>query len=212
MTVEQQLIDEQLNHPKFGVLYQRLYEMTQRTIDEFFSDVTMPTVVLSLETDRSDRQGWYDAEDGLGLKNRINLNPNAIRDGNHAAEVIAHELLHVWAHVVGRPTVGNEHTDEFHERMFSLFGIRTEGTNGRHTANDERWEEWLDQNRDLQLSSILLPGLNKKPPRRMLRHYCQHCDSSFHSRTRMKVICGSCCFKFHDVEEALFLVDESSEW
>lgn len=191
--------ERQVEHEKFGELFRRMYVLIERTTEEYFYDVEMPMVVLSFERDRMDKLGWYMPEDGMGIEHRMNLNVYALRDGTHAAEVIAHEMLHVWEYAVGRH-VGGDHSDEFNERMFSLFGIRTEGPTGKHMAHDERWDEWLAQNSDLGLEKILLPGHNRKPGRQMLRHHCPTCDVSFHARRRMNVICGDC--------RAKFLVDE----
>lgn len=210
MNIEEQIRKRQMEHEVFGPMYGRLYTFVDRTIDEFFWDVPdFPWPTLSMEKGRAGRAGHYEPVDALGVPHRINLNPFELRDGAQAAETLAHELLHMWEELTGQPTLDNVHSEEFNERMFSLFGIRTEGHDGRHTASDERWDEWLEKNADLNLSAIILPGSEKKVKRRMLKHTCPHCGATFHARKKMSVICGACCWKFHDVEDAKFLVDES---
>jgi hypothetical protein len=188
----------QCNDSPLGTIYKRLYEFANWVVAEFFEDTPrMAVPVLALEQDKPSRSGFYDpayANSGP----RICLNPYSANDGVGMGETLVHELLHHWQYTVGRPTEGNHHTAEFHERMWALFGIKTDEENGRHFGHDERWDEIVDVMKErFHLDSFKLPGANAKAaPRRMLRHHCPGCGESFHARTKKSVKCVACDIEY----------------
>lgn len=174
-----------------GPLFSALHTFADRTIEEFYYDTPeLPHPVVSMQPDRRDRNGYYTRLDGYGLVHRININPLCHRNGEEAAETLAHELVHLWQEYVGRPIQRNYHTPEFHARM-ALYGIVTEGKQGKHLRHEGRWPVWLEENADLDLASFALPGATQRPRRNLLKHLCP-CGKTFRSRTPLAVTCDEC--------------------
>jgi SprT-like family len=180
-----------------GPLFSALHTFADRTIDEFYSDTPdLPHPVVCMEKDRINRAGYYTTKDGYTLVHRINLNPFVLRTGVEAAETLAHEIVHLWQAHVGRPTKRNYHAIEFHEMMFNLYGIKTSGKAGKHYGHDERWDEWMERNSDLELEEFILPGTDAKKPRAMIKHQCPDCGASFRCRRVLSVLCLDCSVPF----------------
>ena len=172
----------QLEHGNLSTLFEAMYTLCDRIIGTFFDDAEMVMPVVTLDHDGS-VAGKFTAGSSLGLGPVINLNPWGNKDGIEMAETLAHEVLHLWEHTVGTLNDNNRHTDEFHQRMWALYGIRTTGTSGRHGGHDHRWDEFLQMQDDLHLDWFNLPG--PKIRRRQFKHECMGCGRSFWSRTKM---------------------------
>jgi hypothetical protein len=145
----------QYHLPETGTWWRTIHKFLERTLDEFWYSTT-PYPVLSME--ETDGLSHYDSMNGMGLRHVIVLNHQRIRDGEHAAELLAHELVHLHQDIIGVPTVFNIHTEEFHSLMFTTYGIATHGANGVHTGYTGRWEEWLEENLDLGLGKFKFGG------------------------------------------------------
>jgi hypothetical protein len=199
---------------RVGHLFKALHTFADRTIVRFFSDCReMQTVmpVLSFDELRNDRRGVYRAKDGYTLAHSITLNPYALRDGEEAAEVLAHELVHVWENVTGNQQSENYHGAQFHERMMR-YGIETAGRHGRtvrHVTVDGEpvWANWLAENEDLQLGKFILDGYAKEARRRMLKWGCPACGFSF--RTRRNDVNAICMMQ--DCAEPFERMDETGD-
>lgn len=146
----------------FGVLFTSFNAFVDRTMEEFFMDTPdLPIPILKFEqsADQPNIRGYYQKIDGSGIHHRLGLNPMRIRNGEEAAEVIAHELVHLWQQYVGRPCEENRHTEEFHEQMMERYNIITEGPHGTlkgfHTP---LWDAWMIENEDLRLPEFIFPG------------------------------------------------------
>lgn len=185
---------------ELGPLFQRMYKFSDRTIEEFFQDTpSLPKPVLSFDKDHKDRRGHYSQMDGYRLVHKINLNPFVLATAEEAAEVLAHELVHLWQAHVGRPIMRNYHGTEFHLRM-RQYGIETEGKEGRHLRYiDVTWPNWLVENEDLELDKFILPGANKEKGRQLIKHECPGCGTSFRSRKELAVQCLECDAQFEIV-------------
>jgi hypothetical protein len=188
------LRENQMGHPELGGLFEALYTLTERIYGEFFWDAPeMPLPFITLEREQRGRLGSYVPWSTSSIANVINLNPFVHATGADLATTLAHEIMHLWENHVGEPTINNLHTERFHERMWTLYGIRTEGEEGVTFNVDERWEDWMRTNDDLRLESYLLPGQGeRKPPRRMKRHQCPSCGTSVHARRSLNLVCGDC--------------------
>lgn len=166
-----------------SIFFRAMYDLSARIRDEFYPDVPdLPKPLISLDDDRPNRRGWYMAQDGALLMDRINLNIDAIPDGLIAAEVLAHEMVHMFENHVGTPCVDEHHGSLYHDRM-RAYGIETIGDTGRHVGYfGTTWHDFLARNGDLNLSKFTLPGSEPKVRRQMHKHQCQVCDASFQSR------------------------------
>jgi hypothetical protein len=183
--------ESQIKHETLGRFFDALYKLADRIIEEFYADTPdLLTPVITLEPEPNRKAGSFVPLNSSMLENVINLNPFAHKDGFEMAATLAHEMVHHWENHVGMPTTNNVHTDFFNETMWALYGIRTAGTDGHTIGIDDRWTIWLDENQvDLHLEDYILPGADRKPPRRMFKHTCEACGASFHSRTEMSVYC-----------------------
>lgn len=197
MTTAQQLRAHQEADPEVGPFFAALHTFADRTIDKFFSDAPeMEGVqpVLSFEELRNDRRGSYRRKDGHRLEHSICLNPYALSDGEEAAEVLAHELVHLWEEVTGNATGSNYHGSTFHDRML-VMGIETEGRHGRTVSHppidgEPVWQNWLVENEDLRLGEFILDGYRKEQRRRLLKWACPACGFSFRTRRNdVNVLC-----------------------
>lgn len=188
------LRENQKREGPLGALFEALYSFAERIYDEYFYDAPeMPLPFITLEREERHKLGSYVPANTYGITNVINLNPFEHATGADLAVTLAHEIVHLWEAHVGAPTLDNLHTAQFHERMWTLYGIRTDGDDGVAYNVDERWEEWMRENEDLQLGSFLLPGYGeKKPPRRMKKHTCPSCGTRVHARRALFLICGDC--------------------
>lgn len=187
--------------PVLGPLFKALHTFADRTIEEFFGDVPdMPHPVVAMEKDRQDRRGYYTRRDGYALEHRINLNPYLLPHGDAAAETLAHELVHMWQELVGRPIQRNYHSAEFHARM-ALYGIKTEGKRGNHVGYiGTTWGLWMDINQDLELHRFILPGADHEPGRQLVKHECPKCGANFRNRNILRVQCLECNLPYEVVE------------
>lgn len=184
--------------PEYGPLFSALHTFADRTIEEFYYDApAMPYPVVAMQGDRRSRLGYYTERDGHMLYHRINLNPLALRTGEEAAETLVHEMVHLWQVHVGRPIKRNYHNAEFHARM-ALYGITTDGKLGKHTGYTARWPAWMEENADLELPRYVLPGVNQKPTRKLLKHMCA-CGNTFRCRKPLAVKCLECEEEFEVV-------------
>lgn len=203
-TMAQVMRNHQEADPVFGPLFSALHTFVDRTIEEFYYDTPeLPHPVIAMEKDRSGRVGYYTVKDGYTLIHRINVDPWKLRNGEEAAEVVAHELIHLWQQYVGRPIKRNYHSAEFHSRM-ALYGIQTAGKAGKHTGyTTGRWQAWMEENEDLQLGMFQLPGMDKQQPNRpgLMKHLCVGCRASFRSRKELKVKCIPCNIQFQVVKD-----------
>lgn len=202
VAVVKALRDHQERDESLGVLFRSLHLFADRTKERFFEDSPdMPDPVIAMEPDRASRRGYYTTIDGYALAHRINLNPLVLRGGEEAAEVLAHEMVHLWQAHVGRPIERNYHGHEFHVRM-RQYGIETDGKSGEHVRYfDPTWPNWLVENEDLMLGKFILPGTAKPDPRRMIKHQCPDCGSSFRCRRKLEVLCLDCSVPF-DTEDS----------
>lgn len=186
----------QTEHPELGGLFVALHTFYDRTNDEFFNG-KLPKLVIVMEKDRANRRGHYTMDPVLG--HRINLNPFVLKDGAEAAEVMAHEMVHVWQACVGRPCLRNYHGTEFH-KMARHLGILTEGNGGEHVGFTNDWTAWWTANDDLELERFMLPGADAKPRRRkLLKYQCELCKKSFRARTKISATCNDCDAPFNVV-------------
>lgn len=181
--------------PVFGRFFEVLYEFAARTKSEFFFDAPeMPMPIITTEKDGS-RRGSYRNKDGALLPHCINLNVYVLRDGEDAAETLAHEMVHLFQDHVGRPSERNYHSEEFHARM-AEYGIRTEGVTGRHVGyTSGRWQAWLVENEDLRLEQYKLPGMDRRASRKVQKWACPTCGVSVRSRRRLNLLCIDCDVK-----------------
>jgi hypothetical protein len=182
------LQDHQENDPEFGAFFKALHTFAERTIGTFFADTPqMPHPIISLDKVRSTCRGRYMPKDGMMLNDSITLDPFKIKDGVDAAEVLAHELVHVWQHHVGKLPERNYHNAEFHNRL-GLMGIMSSGKRGHHSGYVEGgvWPDWISQNEDLQLGEFKLPG--EEENRQLLKYQCPACHFSFRSRREDAVV------------------------
>lgn len=174
----------------FGPLFKALHTFADRTVEFFFSDTPdIPHPVLAFDKVRSSCRGEYRPVDGLLLEHRITIDPYKVSNGAEAAEVLAHELVHMWQHHLGKMPERNYHNAEFHNRI-GLMGIMTSGKRGHHEGYIEGdvWQEWLDQNDDLCLPQFYLPG--EQDTRQLLKWICYSCGFSFRSRREdVKAVC-----------------------
>lgn len=178
--------------PDLGQFFQALHAFADRTTERYFDDAPdLPHPVIGFEKVRSTCKGIYRIKDGLTLVHSITIDPYKVTNGAEAAEVLAHEMVHMWLAHVGRATERNYHSAEFHNRM-GLYGILTDGKRGHHVGYTEgdQWQDWLDENSDLRLVDYLLPGVDETPGRQMVKWQCPTCGFSFHSRRQdVNVIC-----------------------
>ena len=190
--------------PILGSFFKALHTFAIRTIDEFYKDTPgMPYPVIALEADRRSRRGYYTERDGYALVHRINLNPFALANGEEAAFTLAHELVHLWQHHIGKPMVRNYHGADFHQRM-AEYGIETEGKAGTFMRYvDVTWPNWMEENADLKLEKYLLPGHEEKATtkhkRKLFKHVCPDCGASFRNRNELQVLCLICSVPFEVV-------------
>lgn len=196
-------IAAQVRHTELNAIYIPLYDLAEELSRRVFYDAdwTMPPLI-TLEEERGKR-GSYRPLTTWGEEHVININPWMHANGYEAAQTLCHEMLHMWQQLVGRPCNDNMHTDEFHERMWTLFGIRTDGKDGDTTNVD--MERFCDMMLEMgvnpaDLSLVILPGSKVKKARRMYRHTCPKCEASFHARTEMNVLCGKCTTAEEEVQ------------
>lgn len=187
-----QLREHQEAHPILGGLYRTMHTFADRLIDQYFSDVAMPQVVISFEKDRRTKLGHYRPYDGYMLAHTINLNISTMKDGREAASTLAHELVHAWQAVDGHPCEKNYHGMDFHSKMAEL-GIVTQGPKGMHCDETADWLNWLEENDDLQLEKFVLPGVNQKTRRQLNLFHCA-CEGGnpVRSRKYLHLICMDC--------------------
>jgi len=195
------LRQHQEQDPVLGTFFKALHAFADRTIDEFYADTpSLPHPVVAMEKDRANRLGYYTQRDGYALVHRINLNPFAHKDGESAAETLAHELVHLWQAHVGRPIKRDYHGAEFHGRM-AQYGIETEGKRGKHVRYiDVTWPNWMEMNADLELGRFVLPGKESRPKRKLLKHQCPDCGASYRNRVPLEALCLQCNVPFELVE------------
>lgn len=178
----------------FGPFFTALHTFASRTINTFFSDTPdLPHPVVALDKVRASCKGEYRPKDGLMLAHRITVDPFKCTTGLDVAEVLAHELCHLWQHHVGRLPERNYHNAEFHSRA-GLLGLLTSGKRGHHDGYIEGgvWQDWLEQNSDLNLDKFILPD-DEDAKRRLYKYECPSCGASFRSRrTEMNVQCNEC--------------------
>lgn len=202
-SMTEMLREHQEADPTLGNFFAALHTFADRLYERFYEDVPdMPRPVVAMEEDRRSRKGYYTARDGYALVHRINLNPFTLRNGAEAAETLAHEIVHLWQEHVGRPCQRNYHGAEFHERM-ALYGIDTSGRLGYHRGYvDDTWQGFMDECADLDLASYVLPGMDAKAPRRMLKLQCPGCGNSVRNRREISIVCGDCDVPFVLVQDA----------
>lgn len=193
----------QAEDPLLGPLFQALHTFADRTLERFFEDTPdMPHPVVAFEKDRRTRLGYYTSRDGYALIHRINLNPFSLRNGAEAAETLAHEMVHLWQAHVGRPCQRNYHGKEFHDRMLT-YGIISDGKRGYHKGYEgDTWAQWMEENADLDLAAFLLPGMDAKPTRKLLKLQCPDCGNSVRNRNAISIICGDCHVPFDVIKPA----------
>lgn len=202
MTITSTLRRHQEQDESLGPFFKALHVFADRTAARFFGDTPdLPHPVVALEPDRKDRRGYYTSKDGYTLVHRINLNPVVLRDGEEAAETLAHEMVHLWQYHVGRPMERNYHSAEFHARM-RLYGIETSGKRGEHVSYlDDTWTNWMQSNADLRLPEFQLPGVGAEPSRKLLKHMCPDCGNNFRNRNALNVMCLDCTVPYELVDE-----------
>lgn len=198
-TVYKELRLHQITDPALGNFFAAMYRFLKRLNDTYYGG-GLPIPILSLSKDGS-RRGHFVERDGLGLENRINLNPFIIQTGREAAEVAAHEQVHLWQALVGRPCLGNYHGEEFHAKVAEL-GILTDDRAGYHKGYvGDEWHTIMEANADLELDQFILPGMDAEPKRKMLRYECPSCGVSFRSRKKdLLAACGDCGVDFRRVK------------
>lgn len=181
----------QLNDHVLGPFFKAMYSFLRRLNDHYYQG-SLPVPILSFASDGS-RRGHYVERDGLGLEHRININPYVLRTGRDAAEIAAHEQVHLWQAHKGSPCVGNYHGEDFHAKMAEL-GILTDGRSGSHKGYvGDEWLTILDANEDLEFDQFILPGMDAEPKRQMVKYECVSCGSSFRSRKKdLRAVCGDC--------------------
>lgn len=182
---EHQEGDEQL-----GAIFAALHTFADRTINRFFSDAPdMPHPTIGFGKVRSSCKGSYEPKSLMALEDHITIDPFKVTDGAQAAEVLAHELVHQWQHYIGRLPERNYHNAEFHNRLGTL-GVISTGKRGHHDGYTENnvWEIWMHQNKDLKLAAFTLPG--EQAGRQLLKWQCPVCGFSFRTRrTDVNVLC-----------------------
>lgn len=164
MDIATELRHHQEQDPIMGSFFKALHEWTLRTIIQFFRE-DMPEMgypCFRFAKLDGERRGEYTPKDGACLPDVISMDPEVIRDGLEAAEVIAHELVHLWQNHLGYTLENNLHDESFHNKMAD-YGIVTEGDagNARGTIGDV-WEDWLKDNEDLKLRYYGLGPLEDK--------------------------------------------------
>lgn len=177
------LRERQEADPQLGSFFQALHAFADRTIKQFFHDTPeLPHPVIALERTRATCRGEYQPVDGALLPHKIIIDPHKCATGEDAAEVLAHELVHLWQHYVGKLPERNYHNAEFHNRL-GLLGILSSGKAGHHNGYIEGgvWQEWLAENDDLQLAKFALPN-DGDEGRKLLKYQCPACQFSFRTR------------------------------
>lgn len=181
---------------EFGAFFEALHKFADRTIDRFFADTPdIPHPVIALEKVRASCRGVYHPKDGLMLAHRITIDPFQCKTGLDVAEVLAHELVHLWQDHVKKLPERNYHNSEFHARL-GLLGIISEGKRGKHRGYYEGedgslvgvWHHWLQENADLHLDQFVLPGADGT--RQLHKFQCPLCGFSFRTRREeVNVVC-----------------------
>lgn len=191
MTLVAILRAEQEADEDLGPFFQVLYVFAERLLEEQWPQLKLDVPFITLDT-VGRKDGYFVPRDGLTVP-RVNLNPSVLRTGRDAAEVLAHELVHMKLASEGKYAKRNYHAREFHEEMKGI-GILTEGRNGRHIGytEDDNWQALMELNGDLELDQFILPGMDAKPKRKMYKHKCPKCGANFRHRTRVEVICAKC--------------------
>lgn len=146
----------QFHQPEVGHWWRAIHTFLERTIEEYWY-TSMPYPILNMDT-FAEGLSYYEPQNGMNLPHVIGINPLRVRNGTHVAELLAHELVHLHMNITNEPTVFNVHGDRFHELMFVHYGIATHGENGMHTGNDGRWDDWLEENLDIQLERFQFSG------------------------------------------------------
>lgn len=189
----------------FGALFKALHTFVDRTLERFFEDTPgMPHPVVALEKVRTSCRGEYHPKDGRMLEHCIVVDPFKCSNGEEAAEVLAHELVHAWQFAVQRLPERNYHNSEFHNRL-GLMGIMSSGKRGHHVGYIEGdvWPLWLKENSDLLLAQFILPGTDEEK-RQLLKYACPDCGFSFRTRRQdVNVICmvEDCAVPMEEVDE-----------
>lgn len=144
----------QRNQPA-GLFIDRMQTYYNRLWRKFFLHEP-PSILLSVDHDGTNR-GWFSSSDGLLLPMRININVHVLENGIDAAEVLAHETVHVWEYINDEWNPANHHGKEFHAKMNEI-GLITTGRSGRTNFRSSKWFDWLKEVEDLELGSMILPG------------------------------------------------------
>jgi len=196
------LRQHQEDHPEVGSFFKAIHMFIDRTVVEFFGkDVgSMPFPVVSFEPIPGERRGEYRPADGYFLPHKITVDPFKMDTGLDAAEILAHELVHLWMQWLGYPMVDNVHTDAFHEKMAD-YGIMSKGDTGDHVGLiGEVWVDWLEHNEDLQLASYAMGDVPNPNPMHVYR--CPRCHLSVltHSKSA-KMTCENTDDCFDEMEK-----------
>lgn len=185
---------EMENRQGIGELYRSLHTFSDRTCARYFDDEWL-VPAIQFEKVRASCRGLLRVNDPVGFPvDVIVIDPTKCKTGEDAAEVLVHELVHLWQVARGKAPERNYHNEEFHNRM-GLLGILTSGKAGHHCGYVEggQWQDWLDENDDLLLAKFILPGADPQPePRRrsLITWRCPSCGFNFRSRKRkVKVVC-----------------------
>jgi predicted SprT family Zn-dependent metalloprotease len=186
------LREHQEAHPQVGGLYRALHTFADRLIEHHFSHLDMPQLALSIEKDRRNKLGHYRPFDGYMMVHTINLNISTMKDGEEAAETLAHEIVHLWQVVDGHPCKKNHHGEDFHAMMAQI-GIETRGPLGHHVSRTATWLNWMEENADLNLAAFTLPGVNQRARRQLNLFRCQ-CEGGnpVRSRKMLDIYCHDC--------------------
>lgn len=199
MTVDKLAIDVALMQEQgpLGGIFKALYVFAERTLEHFYCDLPLPMPILSLDREANSKKGSYRQRDGAMLTHRININPYMCRTGTDAAEILAHELVHLWEHETDQTTRHNYHGSVFVECMAD-YGIVVTPPRGFHIGYEgTTWQDWLDRNEDLQLDQFLMPGMNEeRPKRQLIKHECPQCHATFRSRLVVAAMCTVCDLRF----------------
>lgn len=153
MDIAQALREHQIADLETGLMYRAVHEFTLRTLLEFFyRDIDeMGYPCIRFERIDSESLAEYRPVDGYRLPNSITIDPFKLDTGAELFELIAHELVHQWLHMLEYDQSGNKHEQPFQDKMMD-YGIVTEvGTGKRLGTVGDIWEDWLGVNSDLEL-------------------------------------------------------------
>lgn len=199
MSIAHVLRQHQEAHDLLGTFYKAMHTFSDRTVERFFDDTPdLPHPVLEFAPVTASCKGEYQVRDGMALEHRITIDLTKCATAEDAAEVLAHELVHLWQAHLERLPERNYHSSDFHNRL-GLMGILSSGKRGHHVGYVEGdvWREWLEENADLELPKFIMPK-DESEKRHLRKFMCPECGDSFRTRKLIRALCLECDVEFEE--------------